>query len=175
LILSGSYGTVLASRELPPLDEIQREIDRQPCLFAPRLVAMRAGILACRIDVRGRIWKFGYEIAEARAVIAPIHARLAQQWSRAFVFRDDGSTIGGALSGMVGEAAARSMNGVLYDRERGVIPDYGDLMHLLDGFLSVELDDQEAYWARYPNEQPRADRAAERVVIEARVFAGQKN
>lgn len=97
--LVGSHGIVLSNGDVPSLATLQTEIDRRPCLFAPQLVAVKAGTLACLIRVHDQVDAFGYESGLSREVLAA-HAELGQEWSRAHVFRDD-----------VAEAAARSMGG----------------------------------------------------------------
>ena len=168
--LSGSYGLVLSDRTLPALDVIQREIDRRPCLFGPRLLVMEPGALACEIRVHDQTFRFGCEPAASDDVIAPADAALARRWSNAFVFRDDGTTIGAALSAMVAEAAARAMDGTLYDRERGCLADYGDLIARLDSYLAVCFSDLDAYYARYPAERPDPKQGGGSVTIAAKVF-----
>ena len=171
--LSGSYGLVLSNRELPPFEIVQREVDRRPCLFSPTLLVMGGGASAACIRVHDTTYMFGCEAAEPKDVVAPIHGALLGRWTHAFVFRDDGTTIGASLSAMVAEAAARAMSGTLYDRRNGIMSDYGDLIHRLDGYLDVHFDDLKAYLARYPEERPGRAQPSEPVNIEARVFPGR--
>lgn len=150
-----SYIYALSNVGFLPLDEWQRAIERLDLLASVKLLVVKAGLgQVCTARIGEKPTQFACEETRPEILLADQHPNLLGIWSHALGFGDFGKSIEATAAAVACISFAIATGGAVKRVGTEPTSNLGEARHELDARLASNLQLEDAYFARYPDERP---------------------